>query len=213
MNKRMEKSVRKWLKMVLLTVFMPLAVACSAGDDADDSYLSEADMNSITSSGIYEGEWTVNRQVVDTARLVVAESLRVRLPERYLLGLCFPGSKDKGEAAVEPLNVPTTIQVHAQGYSDQSQYMSFVSATTQATGTQFVFNTCSFDATVNGMPCRISLQSKENASAILQYGTTQWTLAIPVNSIVITNQATGQTTRQELDVAVTLYYNTKKRIG
>lgn len=209
----MRKSIMKWGLSAFLAGIISLTTACSVAGDSDDLGSMALEANDMPDNGIYEGEWTVNKQVVDTAQLVVAGTMRVRLPERYLLGLCFPDGKDKGASVnIEPRNAPATIQVYAQGYSEQSQYMTFASATTQAEGYQLLFNTCSFDATINGVLCHFSLLSRENASAILQYGTEQWTLAIPVNTVAIMNSATGQTTRQELSATVTLYYNTKKRI-
>ena len=81
----------KELKTIVLLIGIMIAMAgCSVGDtDGSADYNTEASSSNAAGWGVYEGEWTVNKQVVDTARLVVAATMRVRLPEQYLLGLCF----------------------------------------------------------------------------------------------------------------------------
>ena len=69
-----------------------MMVACSTdfGDSMlpqdDDKAVPKAQSEQVT----YEGEWTCDKQVIDTARLEVTNVLRLRLPEEYLRNLCFP---------------------------------------------------------------------------------------------------------------------------
>ncbi len=208
----MKENIMKWLLSALLTAMTGLTAGCGTEGDADASSIapsSDAYSGTAYGRGVYEGEWTVNKQVVDTARIVVNTAMRVRLPQSYLLGLCFP---DKSATVVES-NTPTTIWVYSEGYSEQSQYMAFESTMEQYDGTQRLYNTCSFEALVGGEKYRISLLSKENANAVFQNVTGQWTLGIPINSFLVKNMATGETTEKRLSITVSLYYNTKKRVG
>lgn len=212
----MNKKVMKKLLPSLMVCMIVMMVGCSVNDEnvfVDlGNRLDDSDMNS---GAVYDGEWTVNRQVVDTALLRVREKgyleMCVRLPEHYLLGLCSPnGEWDATAEDVKPAGVPSQITAYVQGYSEQTQYMSFVSAN-QKNGSQLLFSTCSMVAFVNGSRCLVTLLSRENASAILQ-GTGLWTLAIPVDCIVVTDETTGQETMRELPTTVTLYYNAKRRM-
>jgi hypothetical protein len=206
----------KELKTIVLLIGIMIAMAgCSVGDtDGSADYNTEASSSNAAGWGVYEGEWTVNKQVVDTARLVVAATMRVRLPEQYLLGLCFPGSMDKTSPIdVKPGNTTAKIGFMEQGYSEQSLYMAFTATTTQTADAQLLYNTCSFEAVVNGVPCRIGLLSKENGSAVLRNMSGQWTLAIPVSAFLVTDLTTGQSDTRELAGTTTIYYNTKQRIG
>ena len=220
----MKRIVRKWWLRALAAVMIPLTVACSVGDE--DGYEAAPSFdNAVATTGIYEGEWTVNKQVVDTARLVVADNvIRIRLPEKYLVSTYrlvdvvypygAPGDKgDKGDiVGYELHNAPITVQVSAQGYSEQSQYMSFTSGTMQDGGLLTRFNTCSFEITLNDTPFRIGLLSREYATAVLQNATGQWTLGVPIDGFLIKNLTTGESKVHEIS-STTIYYNTKRKIG
>ena len=108
-----------------LTAAGCLLAGCSDQDDYDYSPGMGQNDVAILPPGVFDGEWTVNRQVVDTARLTVGSSLRVRLPEAYLTELCFPG--EAPEAIVD--NEPQSYILQQQGYSEQSQFMTLVTPT------------------------------------------------------------------------------------
>ena len=216
MHNNMNKLLRTCCLTVITVATMAMVTGCSAEDDADKAAMNESySHDGIVGEGIYEGEWTVNKKVVDTARLVVSATIQVRLPEEYLLGLCYPDYMDKSSSlTVEPYNTPSSIQLLAQGYSEQSLYHSFASTNTQAIDGKILFNTCSFNAIINGTACRVSLLSKDNnGSAVLHNATGLWTLAIPISAFLITNLETGESTTKELPITTTIYYNTKQRIG
>ena len=218
MDYKMKIDSRRWWLKALLTAIIPLTMACSVGDaDGYDAEPQYDNVGSMTAFGLYEGEWTVNKQVVDTARLVVnGNMIQLRLPERYLLSCIIPDyTPDKADSHghYDVSNIPTKMQLTAQGYSEQSQYMSFASATLQVNGMQQCFNICSFEANLDNVPCLISLLSKENATAIIQNTTGQWTIGIPISGFRVTNLSSGESTLKELPYTITIYYNTKRRIG
>lgn len=211
----MKKKVTKWFLPTLLAYILAMTTGCGAGNEDEESYV---DLNNRLSDspivvGIFEGEWTVNKQVVDTALLVVSEyrEIQVRLPESYLLGLCFPNGAD---AVIEPANLATLIEVHQQGYSETSQYMSAGYQTTQTIEAGVFFVNCSFMATIDGKPYSISLLSNEIATAMMQISTGQWTIGIPIDAFSVTNLAlsTYKPELVKLPQTVTIYYNTKRRI-
>lgn len=212
---RSKKTV--WLPMLLTAAIMSLAAACSTDDS--DAYGDKA--GSIAGAmeeggvAIYEGEWTVNHQVVDTARLVVKGSvLQLRLPEEYLLSTyILPRLTDKN-GVYELDNIPVEIQVVPQGFSEMSQYMSLASGTVQSNDALRWYAPCSFMA-LGSTPYQILLVSKENATAVFQNTTGQWTLGIPIDGFLLTNLflSTPGSELIELPTTVTIYYNTKRRIG
>lgn len=211
----MKKKVMKWYLPTMLVCVMSITVGCSVGDEDAFPDIMEADKGEMISNSIYEGEWSVNKQVVDTARMVVSGSVSVRLPESYLLGLLQTDGLNSGldKAAPEPTNKPTKIRLTEQGYSDKSVYMAFDVYKTDSYSFQQLYCSCSFEAVINGSTCTISLLSKEYASAVFQQDAGQWTLAVPVIVLSITDRGSGEHWEVTLPVSITLYYNTKTRIG
>jgi hypothetical protein len=218
----MKKNARKWWIGALLVTVMTLTVACSRDYDDDISNINiQLYDNSLMANGIYEGVWTVDREMVDTAQMVVRDNtVQVRLPEQHLLFMFFSDVHPEmlsGES-LKWVNVdyrlhhkPTTIQLLNQGYSETSQYMMTGATTVQDKNLQLFSNTCSFEVTIENTPYLISLLSKENAMAVLQKYTWQWTLGIPVDRFQVKNLATGESTIEQVSSTV-LYYNTKRRI-
>jgi len=191
----------------VLTAAIVVGTTCCSVNGTDDAS-AQSDAETLTPA-IYEGEWTVNKQVVDTARLVVGTPVRVRLPEEYLLSLC---ATTDDNAIFEPQSVATEIWLYEQGYSEQSQYLTFSSEALQSSNAALRFNVCSFVADVNGKPHRFGLLCQDNANAVIQKITGQWTLGIPLCAFLITDMATGQSDVYELPATVNLFYSTKQRV-
>ena len=207
----MNKKIMKMLLPSLLVCMISMMAGCSVNDEEYvDLRPRIADSEVFY---IYEGEWSVNKQVVDTARMEVNANgeIQVRLPESYLLGLCFPEATNE---VVEPSNVPSLVTVYQQGFSETSQYMSIGSEMTQNDIAERVFVNCSFLAGIGRTPYSIHLLSKELATAIIQNTTGQWTLSIPIDGFALTNLylSTDESETVELPHTVTIYYNTKRRI-
>ena len=205
----MNKKIMKMLLPSLLVCMISMMVGCHVNDE---EYVSLNPRIAYDSEIVYyyDGEWSVDRQVVDTARMELRENgkIEVRLPESYLLGLI---SLENSPAV--PANRPTTIEISIQGYSEQSQYMSFNSKALKDKNEKISFSTSSFLATIGGETCIIEILSYENAAAVIQNNTGQWTLGIPIDAFLVTSQQTGQSTEYRLPSPVMLYYNTKQRIG
>lgn len=191
---------------LMAIAMVAMLTGCKSEDEAynDKAYYMD---NDVTYNGIYDGEWKVNRQVVDTARLVMNGPLRIRLPERYLLGLCFDDP-----SIAQPSNTPIVIQMQAQGYGKLSDFNSFFSDAKNNEQGEMRFSNCSFGTIVGTDSCVVTLVSAENATAVWQKDTDQWTLVIPINALMVSNLTTGQQTEKALSGTQTLYYHTKKRI-
>ena len=228
----MKRSIKNLWLPTLLTAILLLPTACST----EDSYMEDKNQDffyntSAEGSVTYEGEWTVDKQVVDTALLaVVNNDIVLRLPEQYLLStyiiplfyadksvngipLLDPNSAEG--VSYEPLGIPSEIRFTALGYSESSQYNMGSSSTLKDLGVQVLNVTCSFRAVIDSTIYLISLLSEEEAMAILQKASGQWTLGIPIDGFLLENISTGQSTvkhQQLLSSTVTLYYNTKRRI-
>ena len=208
-----------WLPS-LLSAIMLLTVACST-DDEDNLKYGLID-DGISSSILYEGEWTVNKQVVDTGLLQIEDDLvYFNLPDTFLLStyiipMYAGGSSDKtANVSYEPLDYSSSvIRITPLGYTGTSQYNSVSSPTVQDFGVQLLNLTCSFEALINGASYKISLLSEEKAMAIQQKTSDQWTLSIPVDAFRLENLSPNEPTVEKLQLpsTVTLYFNTKRRI-
>ena len=208
--------------MAILAAGMLMLSACKDADSGvyDDvrSPISEAE--SYSKSESFTGEWTVDKQVVDTARLEVTEVLRVRLPEAYLVSLCFSGlteeyGTDKATlstgTAIEPMGLPTMITVKDQGYTNDAVFSDFMNTAEKYDSTT-LYRSAYFVVNVNGDNYVVELLSTENGSAVYRGDTMGWTIAIPIDRFLITNVKTLEERVKRLDNPITLYYNTKERI-
>lgn len=192
-----------------LTAAGCLLAGCKDMDDYDYSPGMGQNDVAILPPGVFDGEWTVNRQVVDTARLTVDSRLRVRLPEAYLTELCFPG--EAPEAIVG--NEPQSYTVHQQGYSEQSQFMTLEAPTmTQADGQKVFYLPCHFRTFVGGQGYSVSILSRENGLAVYSNETQLWTIGIPVNGFQVKSDEATEPDIVWLPQTVSLYYNAKARI-
>ena len=161
-------------------------------------------------AGIYDGEWTVNKQVVDTARLEIGSSLKLRLPEDYLTRLCFPDKS--GAESPQPQGKSIEVYLSTQGYSEQMELYNFCYAIfDQKNGKRF-YSIGYYYATITDVDYRIDLLSNDYGNAIFRLDTGLWTIAIPIRGFLIANTITNEEREQPLSQPVTIYYNAKQRI-
>ena len=111
MMKKRKSIGLSWLPRVLTATIVLSVTCCALNEPIDDAFY---DGPVSFDRAVYEGEWTVNKQVVDTACLVVGSPMRVRLPEAYLLSLYTPAL---GDAVVQPQGVATELWLNEQGYT------------------------------------------------------------------------------------------------
>lgn len=201
----------RWF-IAIVTVGVLMLSACSAGDEEISDVRSN--LQASASTGVsFNGEWTVDKQVVDTARLEVTEALTVRLPEAYLVGLCFNSGTDKisPHTAIEPTGLPTKIEYRNQGYTNEAAFSDFTATAEKYDGVM-LYRSAYFVVNIDGVNYLVELLSTENGNAIYRADTMGWTIAIPVDRFRITNVITLEEREQRLDKPFTLYYNTTERI-
>lgn len=198
----------------LLFSLLALLTACSVeDDDSNAEYMYGND--SVVPQALYDGEWTVNKQVVDTARLEVNGVLKVRLPEDYLTRLCFAElssvTSEKAETMTVLKGQPAVIHFTDQGYTTTTSFANIGVAESSLNGV-VMFSHASFTVALNGVDYRMELLSKEPGTAVYRNDTGLWTIAIPVGAFLVTNLNTQEESEHQLPSAVTIYYNAKKRI-
>lgn len=192
----------------LFFCLMALLAACSV-DDAENSAVYMKYDENFVQHAVYDGEWTVNKQVVDTARLEVNGVLKVRLPEDYLSRLCFP---DRISAAAPKLKgEPAVIFFNDQGYTATALFNSITSTEKKFDGMTF-FIDVSFTVAIDGVDHRVDLLSNKPGNAVYWNDNDQWTIGITITSFYVTNLATSEEQVRTPDTPVILYYNTKNRI-
>lgn len=202
------KSIDKKMKQIgLLFGLMALLTACSVGDA--ESVVKQNIVAESVQHALYDGEWTVNKQVVDTARLEVTEALKLRLPEDYLVTLCFPDKS--GASAPKSKGQPVVIQYRNQGYSTTATFSDFVT-TEKNFGGWVNFCQASFTVAIDDVDYRVDLLCDVTGSAIYRHDTGLWTISIPVGSFLVTNMETQQEEVHTLHTSLTIYYNATKRI-
>ena len=198
----------------LLFSLLALLTACSV-EDADSNAENMYSNDSVVPQALYDGEWTVNKQVVDTARLEVNGVLKVRLPEDYLTRLCFAElssvTSGKAEQMAMLKGQPAVIHFTDQGYTTTTSFANIGVAESSLNGV-VMFSHASFTVALNGVDYRMELLSKEPGTAVYRNDTGLWTIAIPVSAFLVTNLNTQEESEHQLPSAVTIYYNAKKRI-
>ena len=110
----MNKTMRLGLTALLAWGFL---TACS---DFENDETAEVMYAASPQYAVYDGEWTINKQVVDTARLEVTNVLKVRLPEKYLGTFCFGDEYSGGDNTLsigEYKGLPISIPYRYEGYS------------------------------------------------------------------------------------------------
>lgn len=194
---------------VLWATALLLTAACANDSDMLSDSLPHFNANS-DAAGIYDGEWTVNKQVVDTARLEIGSSLKLRLPEDYLTRLCFPDKS--GAESPQPQGKSIVVYLSTQGYSEQMELYNFCYAIfDQKNGKRF-YSIGYYYATITDVDYRIDLLSNDYGNAIFRLDTGLWTIAIPIRGFFIANTITNEEREQPLSQPVTIYYNAKTRI-
>jgi len=190
--------------MMALLVTVALTLTACSIDGKDDVYMDVAPQNEARGI-IYDGEWTVDRQLVDMAQMEVSYSLlTLKLPEAYLAGLCFGEASDPMACAGQPIRIPFA----EQGYSDNAAFYSFTMGTMNYLG-ETMSCTGYFSVKIGNVDYDVDLFSNENGSVVHRIDTGHWTVAVPITHFLVMNQITQEQKVHKLSSAVTLYYNTK----
>lgn len=206
------------LRLTFALLIAAALTACTT-DDAD-TYRNMQMANLDQPAALFDGEWTVDRQLVDTARLEVSDVLKVRLPESYLTYFCFgsvPYSiDDPSDTFTEPVSYhythePITVSYQVQGYSENTQLYLAQSSTYTAAG-QTLYIAGSYELKFGDVSYRVSLISDDPPTIIHRLDTDLWTIAITIRDFHITNLNINQQIILPQHAPLTLYYNATRRI-
>ena len=203
--------IKSGLLLVVLTAVGMLPVGCSEyDDDIASNYPHDSGYYKLNTQ-YYEGEWSVDQQVIDTARLEIknVESqaiLSVRLPEDYLImqiGVNY---------IVNPGGAPTAYYFVEEGRSKDTWYFGFRPTGILESNNSVFYNNGTFYVTIDDALHEITLASSINGNIIFREKDNQWTIGVPVERIIFTIAKTGEQIERVFDSPLLLYYNTTKRI-
>lgn len=193
------------LKLCLLMMLVAGLVACSGGDDGLEAYDPQLNVPVNEGIGEFDGEWIIDQQVVDTARLVMTnEHFQLRLPEeqllRYALGLLsssgdvstpgsvspsFDDTPDYQKAYETSDNSQWSFQL--QGFSENKAYYEFYDTLLDSTD-QNAFSVCSGKVLFildneEAFSWPLAFYSNEPKVAIFDRDTKLWTIKITLNKM------------------------------
>lgn len=193
---------------ILWATALLLTAACANDSDmmADIKNLEERS----GAEGIYDGEWTVNKQVVDTARMEVFDKLKLRLPEEYLTRLCFPDKS--GADSPQSKGIPMEVKLLTQGYSEQMELYNFFYEMFHLKDGEQVYSIGYYYVTIAGVDYRINLRGNDYGNAIFRLDTSLWTAGLSIKSFMVSEINKNVWREQPLATPVTIYYNAKQRI-
>lgn len=216
-----------WI-MAVIAAGMLLLTACSEKNDDDRKDLqTEIDQSSNGYTEVYEGKWTVDKHVIDTARLEVVTVNKqtlysLRFPENYLLSLCFPDIYEKtqleillcNDDEIVPLNHTNQLSALVNGYNDSGTYLNFGWNTLyrDEIPKEMTFDLGTFDATVYGVHHSIKLLAKESGTIIYRNDTKLYTISIPIECLLDYDYGKNELNCHNLPAPITIYFNTTKRI-
>ena len=206
------KKKREWsILMAVLATAMLMLTACS--DGSDDDIMDLRSQISVGEYKLYNGEWSVNGEVIDTVQLIEEKKEQIFiiiLPERYLTVCCFgeeltsntwPYSPEyKGDRVV--------IMTSNQGYTNETMFNVIKSTQKSYNGTLY-FCHASFVVGIDGVKYRIDLLSQEQGYAVYNG---LWSIGIPISILLVTNTETQEERGCPLPEPITLYYNATELI-
>ncbi len=192
--------------------FIFLLSACSVDDG--DSYDAMIENSFNQQYAVYNGEWTVNKEVIDTARLEVTSVLRVRLPEFYLGVCCFEkeySSSSMPVRIIEYKGQPAIIPLNYVGYTTSATFNSLSPGEKNYDG-RILFSNAAFYVAIDGVDHRVEVLSDEPGSAVYNYDNDLWTIGFTVTAFCVTNMATNEQEMHTPHTPQTFYYSTRQRI-
>lgn len=196
---------RKYHLLLVVTMTL-LTVSCSQEEDQIRDL--QAQIDGTKKFMIYDGEWTVDKQVADTARLSIRSDLAavmLEFPVIYLSNLFFQNEDSLivTQWYLYPLNLTE------QAFSEIGNYHIIIPADRFGESEYIIGG---FQVTKNHITKEVMLITNEMGNGIYRLDTGLWTISFTISSYYISNGATGESSLNPLPEPITLYYNAKKRI-
>ena len=194
------------IHLLLVVTMTLLTVSCSQEEDQIKDL--QAQIDGTKKFMIYDGEWTVDKQVADTARLSIRSDLAavmLEFPVIYLSNLFFQNEDSLivTQWYLYPLNLTE------QAFSEIGNYHIIIPADRFGESEYIIGG---FQVTKNHITKEVMLITNEMGNGIYRLDTGLWTISFTISSYYITNGATGESSLNPLPEPITLYYNAKKRI-
>lgn len=227
-------------KIILLLVLIAGLTACTKDDDVKANNYGEMASPGISQYGEFEGDWILNNEKVDTAKLVVTEhSLIVREPSEPLIkyaakefidnpqidskklynaslfGQIYDNNGfDLSNLVVEASNDLYCWLYEPQGYSENKLYNAF-SSSTYATQTDFriVRGTMYYDLKNEKATFGyLSIMTDKPMVAVFDRNTQLWTIRITLNKLHYVIGGDTYETIVDLSSPVDLLFVTTKKV-
>ena len=203
------KRIRKTAWMVVTMLSILALTACDREEEKIknlSAYVSTEAPNYTLYN--YDGEWTVDKQVADTARLSIRNDLAavmLEFPVIYLSNLFFQNEDSLivTQWYLYPLNLTE------QAFSEIGNYHIIIPADRFGESEYIIGG---FQVTKNRITKEVMLITNEMGNGIYRLDTGLWTISFTISSYYISNGATGESSLNPLPEPITLYYNAKKRI-
>lgn len=194
------------IHLLLVVTMTLLTVSCSQEEDQIKDL--QAQIDGTKKFMIYDGEWTVDKQVADTARLSIRNDLAavmLEFPVIYLSNLFFQNEDSLivTQWYLYPLNLTE------QAFSEIGNYHIIIPADRFGESEYIIGG---FQVTKNHITKEVMLITNEMGNGIYRLDTGLWTISFTISSYYISNGATGESSLNPLPEPITLYYNAKKRI-
>ena len=194
------------IHLLLVVTMTLLTVSCSQEEDQIKDL--QAQIDKTKKFMIYDGEWTVDKQVADTARLSIRNDLAavmLEFPVIYLSNLFFQNEDSLivTQWYLYPLNLTE------QAFSEIGNYHIIIPADRFGESEYIIGG---FQVTKNHITKEVMLITNEMGNGIYRLDTGLWTISFTISSYYISNGATGESSLNPLPEPITLYYNAKKRI-
>lgn len=199
---RPKTKVKEMRKTVLQLMALALLLSACTLKDLDypkAPYYSNGMPTNAEWFGTFDIEWTVDRQVVDTATLYADPQFWVsHFPTDYISQVLLDNGLQTVATAAPDYNLGYTCT----GYSDNAVYFSVVS------------DRFSYPAATAGGNCTVRLHFAPGmAVAMYDRSTDAWAGVFPIDSIAVTDPATARRTLKVVafDPQLTLAFHSTKR--
>jgi hypothetical protein len=190
--------------IVLMIAVALVATSCSKDQVHDDvAQLDPAKM--VTPYGTFEGYWKLSKYGLRQEGTIRVENgvIMFELPADYLVPrLKLVSEKALVEHANEPFfttttgytyqNTEQTLGYTEQGYSSDAIYMEIKNSDADSQTALLGNSAMKFNVVADGVNYEVrTVGTKDHLSAVLDKNTCLWTLAIPIDKVVIYNPLTG----------------------
>ena len=192
----------------LLALLALMLTGCSHSHDEINSLCAENVQSKIE---YFDGEWSVDQQVIDTTRMEYIEynekELIIELPEKYLLDLFMQGS----DCHVKIHEVQIDYFLKRRGYSEDAVFFDLMMYYGFGDIGEGNYLNGRFYAEVDGKDDIFGIISSTLGNVVYRPKNEQYTIAVPVSSIIRLGDGYYERTEVKLPQPITLYYNTTKK--